>query len=719
MKLSFRAKVATALLAVGILPLMVATVVSDNIASRALTERATDQLESLRDVKRQQVEAYGETITAQVLSLAEDLMVVEAMREFPQAFASQPSELGAEAPSVEAQRDAVRAYYRDGFGKAFVERAGRSVDIDGLIPADPAALLAQYLYIAANPSPLGEKDALDVAPGATSYGALHARVHPVLREFLRRFGYYDIFLVEPKAGRVVYSVFKELDYATSLIDGPYKSTNFARAVRAALGGKDATVAGAVDFEPYLPSYDAPAAFIATPVREQGAIVGALVFQMPVDRINTMMQTSAGLGDSGETLLVGADGLMRNQSRFEGTDDLFKTRVANVAAERAVAGEIGVTTTDGHRGNRALAAHAPVRFAGLQWGLIASIDADEALAAVSTLHLAALTVIAITGALVGLFAWFATQSLYRRLGGEPEAIIADAEAVAAGDLSPRGGVGESSTGIRAGIEAMRTRLAETVRQIQHGMAGVREGVTEIAGGTESLRTQLESQAASLEETASSMEQMTTTVKHTADNAGQAEVLATDARSRAEQGRDVVGKAITAMQEITTASRRISEITEVIDGLAFQTNLLALNAAVEAARAGEQGRGFAVVAAEVRGLAQRSAQAAGEIRELISDSVTKVNSGARLVEESGQVLDSLVGAVRKAGDMAGEISAASREQAIGIDQVNLAVSSMDTATQANAAVVEEAASAARAIADQAREVDAMVAYFKLDGTGSSRR
>jgi methyl-accepting chemotaxis protein len=227
---------------------------------------------------------------------------------------------------------------------------------------------------------------------------------------------------------------------------------------------------------------------------------------------------------------------------------------------------------------------------------------------------------------------------------------------------------------------------------------------------SHRTQ--EQASALEETASSMEEITSTVKQNADNAYQANQLAANARTQAEQGGAVVSKAVAAMAAINHSSKKIADIISVIDGIAFQTNLLALNAAVEAARAGEQGRGFAVVADEVRKLAQRSAEAAKEIKTLIGDSVEKVEGGTRLVDETGQVLTEIVTAVKKVSDIVAEIAAASQEQSTGIEHVNKAVMQMDEMTQQNAALVEEAAAASESVDAQAQSLQQLVAFFKVE-------
>jgi len=216
---------------------------------------------------------------------------------------------------------------------------------------------------------------------------------------------------------------------------------------------------------------------------------------------------------------------------------------------------------------------------------------------------------------------------------------------------------------------------------------------------------------LEETSASMEEMTSTIKQNADNAKQANQLAMAAREVAEKGGSVTLHAVEAMDEINKSSKKIADIINVIDEIAFQTNLLALNAAVEAARAGEQGRGFAVVASEVRNLAGRSATAAKEIKTLINESVQKVSDGSDLVNQSGQTLDEIVGSVKRVTDIISEISAASQEQASGIDQVNKAVVQMDQSTQQNAALVEESTSASQSMRQQASQLLAQVGFFKM--------
>ncbi|NUS39006.1 MAG: HAMP domain-containing protein [Lysobacter sp.] len=296
-------------------------------------------------------------------------------------------------------------------------------------------------------------------------------------------------------------------------------------------------------------------------------------------------------------------------------------------------------------------------------------------------------------------------------GEVGALLS---AVADGDLNRRVEVDLPGQFGRLAGDANRTvdQLTQIVAQIRVGSDAISAAAGEISAGNNDLSQRTEQQAASLEETASSMEELTSTVKQNADNARQANQLAQGAADVAEQGGAVVGQVVHTMSAISDSSKKIADIIGVIDGIAFQTNILALNAAVEAARAGEQGRGFAVVASEVRSLAQRSANAAKEIKQLITDSVGKVEEGSALVDRAGRTMGEIVTSVKRVTDIIADIAAASAEQSAGIEQVNVAITSMDEGTQQNAALVEEASASARSLEQQAEQLVQTVAVFRVD-------
>ncbi len=289
------------------------------------------------------------------------------------------------------------------------------------------------------------------------------------------------------------------------------------------------------------------------------------------------------------------------------------------------------------------------------------------------------------------------------------------ALAEGDLSQQmtgkysGDFAELSEAVNKSFMALR----DMVGKIHETAGTITNAAGQIASGNSSLNDRTQEQSSSLEETAASVEEMTATVKQNAANANQANQLASGARDLADKGGKVVESAVSAMSAITESSNKVADIIGVIEQIAFQTNMLALNAAVEAARAGDQGRGFAVVAAEVRNLAQRSAAAAKEIKALIQDSADKVNQGSKLVNDSGATLREIVTSVKKVSDIIGEITTASDEQASGIEQINTAVIQMDRGTQENAALVEEATSAAAAMTEQAQGLVDLISFFRTGG------
>ncbi len=326
-----------------------------------------------------------------------------------------------------------------------------------------------------------------------------------------------------------------------------------------------------------------------------------------------------------------------------------------------------------------------------------------------------TILSYSLMLLGAVAAVAAGVLVSRSITRPiEDAVEVAQSVAAGDLRTTIDVrSNDETGqLLQALKDMTGSLQTIVAQVRNGTETIAVASDEIAQGNADLSARTEQQAGAIEETASSMEEMTATVNRNAENAQHASMLAISACDVASKGGQMVEQVVGTMASISKSSKKIVDIISVIDGIAFQTNILALNAAVEAARAGEQGRGFAVVAGEVRNLAQRSATAAREIKELINDSVARVDAGNQLVGQAGATMGEIVSSVRSVMDIIAEISTASAEQGAGIAQINMAVGEMDTTTQQNAALVEEAAAAAQSLRDQTAALNEVVAVFKLE-------
>jgi len=348
-------------------------------------------------------------------------------------------------------------------------------------------------------------------------------------------------------------------------------------------------------------------------------------------------------------------------------------------------------------------------------LLARVEADNTSMTTSsqwTLGLGAIVAVA----LGALFAFMVTRSITHRL----QRAAATAEAISGGNLADAVQVDGSDeiAHLLKALDSMRDNLANTVSHVRQSSQSVAIASAEISQGNNDLSARTEQQASALEETAASMEQLSGTVRQNADNARQGNQQAQQASTLAIRGGEVVAEVVQTMKGINDSSRKIADIIQVIDGIAFQTNILALNAAVEAARAGEQGRGFAVVASEVRSLAGRSADAAREIKALIGASVERVGQGTALVDQARATMAEVEGSIRRVADIMGEISAASTEQSSGVAQIGEAVTQMDQATQQNAALVEESAAAAESLKGQAQQLVQAVAVFRLASGNEDR-
>ena len=667
-------------------------------SSAAILQQTSNRLAAVRTIKANQVEGYFRNIHDQVLTFSETGMVVQAMNDFRSAVKTAREENAATPEEIARMRKELQSYYSVDFSREYQQRNnGDAPNIDAQFePLDDDSIFLQYHYIRSNPNPLGSKEVLDRAPDKSTYSRLHEKYHPAIRSYLQKFGYYDIFLVDLDSGDIVYSVFKELDYTTSLKNGPYSTTNLGRAFQQAAAGSWKDVVAFVDYENYAPSYEAAASFIASPIFDGDKKIGVAVFQMPIARINEIMAERTGLGETGETYAIGPDHLFRNDSRFLnelGVDTTIinpDIRVDTEAATSAIEQEeSGTREITDYRGSAVLSSWEPITVhesphsvaLNVTWAMMSEIDLEEVRRPIQNIAWYVFWIFGVATILVLWISWRFSQQF-------------NAEAERQSTLV---------RGIADNTNALAGASEELTSVSQH-MSSTAEETTAQASTVSSAAEQVSANAQTV---TSGVENIAASVREIAESANEAARVA-------RQSVDVAASANERINKLGQSSSEIGEVIKVITSIAEQTNMLALNATIEAARAGEAGKGFAVVANEVKELARETGRATDDIRQRIDTiqadtgmAVEAISEITAIINRISDFQNTIASAVEEQTSTTTEIGRNVAEAATGSSEIARNITQVAEAAQSTAegaANTQQAAQElARMASDQQRLVD----------------
>lgn len=714
-------------------------------SNEALIAQQTESLSGLQQARAERVERYLRTIEEEVITFSSNLLVAEAARDFSEAFdrietEAEPNEGDADGPAARAMAAYFEGPYRQGLTANDQPFRGPAA----YQARSAAGRILQAEYIANNPHPVGEKLNLDAGARDTAYNRAHARYHPSIRNHLQSFGFYDVFLFNTD-GDLIYSVFKETDFATNLLRGPYAQTSLGSVVSESLQASSPDVFAIRDFSSYEPSYGAPASFVGSPIFLDGQRIGAAVFQIPVEEINAVVLAAEGLGDAGLAYFVGNDLRMRSVARDDSLADALMTGpIKTEAVRRSIEGETGSTIAEGILGEPALATFGPLNIRGMDWNIVVEVPMDQVLqpsrALAATMVLLA-ALLAVPVVIYGLFMARAVVQPVRRLTETMKGFAeGDADLTLRVDEARADELGELGLWFNRFVARIHDLVAEAVaatRSVEVAAVSIEAHLGQMSTGLEEQRAQTKAVVSRVSEFAASAGAVASRASDVRESAGVA-------GKKAEGGRTVVGrtvetiesiaevvtKAATAVEALRSRAEEIGAVIDVINDVADQTNLLALNAAIEAARAGEHGRGFAVVADEVRKLAERTTRATEEVSVSIrsiqsqtSGAVDGMRNGKNRVEEcigcateAGDALLAIVEGSRQVAELIREMAEATEKQTTAAEEMSLNLDSIATVTQRSADGAVDVVTSAKTLRSTSESLSRLMSAFKVSDRGA---
>jgi methyl-accepting chemotaxis protein len=717
-----------------------------------MTNLANSKLTAVAEVKKAQIKDYFESASRQITSIAHSTQSSLAIRSFAQGFKSFTNDRKLVNENEIVDLPQVKQYYQTIFSAEYLKNnPGKSVESDIRVSQlSPAGLALQNAYIVQNANPLGNKQQLIESPYKSKYDAAHKANHPFFKYVLEQYGYYDIFLIDSESGDIVYTVFKEVDFATNLNDGPYARTALGDAFRKANSQSASDAPVLVDFARYYPSYESPASFIAAPIFDGEKRIGVVAIQMPIDKVNSVMNVGSYLGDDGEAYLVAKDFLPRSDSKLDTANrtivqafrDPAKGQIKTEAVERALRGETGLLKTKNYLGQETLTGFSPINVFGLEWAIITDEPVSTALAsaeeiATGSSKAQSSLLFWFLGLTIGSVAVILPFSLLivRNLMTPIRATINTLRDIAEGegdltrrlDASRADELGELSKWFNAfaqrihdvvctvsdnsnSLSASSTQLSQTAESLSAGVSSSKQQSASVSAAAEEMSVNMRQVADStdgmsqtIRAVAASVEEMNQTIREIARNAEKSAAVAGQAATLVEVSNEKIST-------LGNSANEIGRVIEVIQDIAEQTNLLALNATIEAARAGEAGKGFAVVATEVKELAKQTAAATDDIRSRIEAIQASTTDAVESIREISEVINNV-------NEVSRTIASAVEEQSITTRQISDNVSTTANAAETVARGVSETAVASREITENITKVDSVLLQT-AEGADESR-